>query len=65
MLSVKLDVMKWIWYDLVGYFWVWELLKIFLYKLAVIASLLYATSAFKSFHKNALLLGSGGNLCHD
>ena len=28
-LSIKLYVIKWLWYDLVGYFGVWELSKIF------------------------------------
>lgn len=36
--------------------------KLFPYKLMVTASWLYAISAYKMFHSNALLLDSGGNL---
>ena len=37
--------------------------KIFPYKLLVVASSLYAISAYEGFHRKALLSDSGGNLC--
>lgn len=52
-----------IWYDFVGYFEGLGKLRIFSYQLMVIASLLYATSTNKRFHRNALLSVSEGILC--
>lgn len=46
-----------------GEFWVWECLKLTPYKLMAIVSLLYTMLAYERFHRNTLLLGSGGNLC--
>jgi len=43
-------------------FWGLGMLKIFPYKVMVIASLLYPISADKRFHRNAPLSASGGNL---
>lgn len=41
-----------------GYFLVWECTFFSPYKLLVIASLLHTISAYKNFHKNAILLYS-------
>lgn len=61
-LSVKLDVIKHIWYELVGYILGLGNVKIFLFKLMVIASSLYDILAYKRFHRKSLLLDSGGVL---
>lgn len=44
------------------YFWDWECSIVFPYNFRVIASSLYSISAYESFHRNTLLLGSSGNL---
>lgn len=60
MLSIKLDIIKCIGYDLAGYFCIWECSENFPYKLIVIASsLLYIISAYAKFHRNALLSITG------
>lgn len=41
---------------------IWECSKNFLYRLMAIASLFYAILGYKSFHRNALLLGGWGHL---
>lgn len=41
---------------------IWEHSKVVPYNLMVIASSLYALSAYKGFHENSLLSDSGGNL---
>jgi len=50
------------WHDLVGYFGGLGTLKNFPYKLIVTASSLYATLAYKKFHRNILLWDSRENL---
>lgn len=49
MLRVKLGAIKHIWYDLIGYFLGLRTSKNFPYKVMVVASLLYAIAAYKSF----------------
>lgn len=58
-LSKELDMSKCIWYYLVGVRGCW---KIFLYRLMVIALPLCPMLAYRSFHRNAVLSDSGGNL---
>ena len=59
-LHVKLDIIRHIWHDLVGYIWGLGTLKIFSI-LMVIISLFYIISAYERFHRNPLLLDSRGN----
>lgn len=61
-LIIKLDVIKCIWYDLVGYLGGLGILEKFPYKLMVTVSLLYAILTSERFHRNTLLVHSRGNL---
>lgn len=60
-LYVKLDVIKCIWYNLVGYF-MGMCKNIFFYKLVVIAFSLYNILVYERFQKNTLLSSSRENL---
>ena len=60
MLRVKLDVIKHIWHDLVGYIGGLGTLKNFSI-LMVIISLFYIISAYERFHRNPLLSDSRSN----
>lgn len=61
MLSVKLDIIKHIWYEQLGYFLDLGPLKIFS-TLMITASSLYTISTYERFHRNAPLLVSRENL---